>query len=72
MIISPANSISVNDAISAVRNVEASGGTDILRGFEKCFELLEPYFTGLQLEEGLLSLILFKVGYFNYLKTWKV
>ena len=52
MIISSANSISVDDAISAVRSVEPSGGTDILRGFEKCFELFEPYLPEIQLEEG--------------------
>ena len=51
MIISPADSISVDDAINAVRSVEPSGGTNILEGFGKSFELLEPYLPELKLEE---------------------
>ena len=52
MIVSPADDVSIEDAIMTLQNIQPRGGTDILQGFRLAFELMSPYLPQLEEDPG--------------------
>ena len=66
MIISPADSVSVDDAIKTINEIQPNGGTNILQGFQKAFQLMRPYFV-LSDDEGKRNLFINAIACLQYI-----